>query len=139
MDFDLGLALKQDNENPLYYVQYAHARICSIIRTMEELGVTYENKAIAPDLLATGEERALVRAIANFPEEIVACADALETSRLTHYVMSVASCFHTFYNACRIKGEEQGVRDARLALCVAAKNTIANVLAIMGIDAPEKM
>ena len=139
MDFDLGLALKQDNENPLYYVQYAHARICSIIRTMEELGVTYTGKAVDPALYGTAEERALIRAIANFPEEIVACADALETSRLTHYVMNVASCFHTFYNACRIKGEEEAVRDARLTLCVAAKNTIANALAIMGIDAPEKM
>ncbi len=139
MDFDLGLALKQDNENPLYYVQYAHARICSIIRTMEELGVTYSDRTIDPALYASNEERALIRAVANFPEEIVACADALETSRLTHYVMNVASCFHTFYNACRIKGEEEAVRDARLTLCVAAKNTIANVLAIMGIDAPEKM
>ena len=139
MDFDLGLALKQDNENPLYYVQYAHARICSIIRTMEELGVTYVDKAIASELFATNEERALIRAIGNFPEEIVGCADALETSRLTHYVMQVASCFHTFYNACRIKGEEDTIRDARLALCVATKNTIANALAIMGINAPEKM
>ena len=139
MDFDLGLALKQDNENPLYYVQYAHARICSIIRTMEELGVTYTGKAVDPSLYASDEERALIRAVANFPEEIVACADALETSRLTHYAMTVASCFHTFYNACRIKGEEEAVRDARLTLCVAAKNTIANALAIMGIDAPSKM
>ncbi len=139
MDFDLGLALKQDNENPLYYVQYAHARICSIIRTMEELGVTYADQPIDAAQFATNEERALIRAIANFPEEIAACADALETSRLTHYVMQVASCFHTFYNACRIKGEEEAVRDARLALCVATKNTIANALAIMSIDAPEKM
>ncbi|MBQ7936121.1 MAG: arginine--tRNA ligase [Clostridia bacterium] len=139
MDFDLDLALKQDNENPLYYVQYAHARICSIIRTMEELGVTYSDKEIAPELYASNEERALIRAIGNFPEEIVGCADALETSRLTHYVMQVASCFHTFYNACRIKGEEPAVRDARLTLCVAAKNTIANALAVMGIDAPKKM
>ncbi len=139
MDFDLGLALKQDNENPLYYVQYAHARICSIIRTMEELGVSYTDRPIDGAQFATNEERALIRAIANFPEEIAACADALETSRLTHYVMQVASCFHTFYNACRIKGEEEAVRDARLALCVATKNTIANALSIMSIDAPEKM
>ncbi len=139
MDFDLDLALKQDNENPLYYVQYAHARICSIIRTMKELGVTYEGGEIAAEQFQTAEERALIRAIANFPEEIVTCADALETSRLTHYVMQVASCFHSFYNACRIKGEEPAVQQARLTLCVATKNTIANALSIMGIDAPERM
>ena len=139
MDFDLDLALKQDNENPLYYVQYAHARICSIIRTMAELGVTYQGEAPQADIYQTEEERALIRAVANFPEEIVGCAEQLETSRLTHYVMQVAGCFHSFYNACRIKGEEPVVRDARLTLCVAAKNTIANALAVMGIDAPEKM
>ncbi|MBQ7089567.1 MAG: arginine--tRNA ligase, partial [Clostridia bacterium] len=139
MDFDLDLALKQDNENPLYYVQYAHARICSIIRTMAELGVTYQGGGVDASLYQSEEERALIRAVANFPEEIVGCAEQLETSRLTHYVMQVAGCFHSFYNACRIKGEEPAVRDARLTLCVAAKNTIANALAVMGIDAPEKM
>ncbi|MBR6793538.1 MAG: arginine--tRNA ligase, partial [Clostridia bacterium] len=139
MDFDLDLALKQDNENPLYYVQYAHARICSIIRTLEELGVKYEGGKIAEGQYQTAEERALIRAVANFPEEIVGCADALETSRLTHYVMQVAGCFHSFYNACRIKGEESAVQQARLTLCVATKNTIANALSLMGIDAPEKM
>ena len=97
MDFDLDLALRQDNENPLYYVQYAHARICSILRTMEELGVSYkEGKAEGYGYIAE-EERALIRAIANFPEEIVACAEGLETSRLTHYCMNVASCFHSFF------------------------------------------
>ena len=139
MDFDLDLALKQDNENPLYYVQYAHARICSIIRTMAELGVTYQGGEVEASLYQSEEERALIRAVANFPEEIVGCAEQLETSRLTHYVMQVAGCFHSFYNACRIKGEAPAVRDARLTLCVAAKNTIANALAVMGIDAPEKM
>ena len=139
MDFDLDLALKQDNENPLYYVQYAHARICSIIRTMAELGVTYQGGEVEASLYQSEEERALIRAVANFPEGIVGCAEQLETSRLTHYVMQVAGCFHSFYNACRIKGEAPAVRDARLTLCVAAKNTIANALAVMGIDAPEKM
>ncbi len=139
MDFDLDLALKQDNENPLYYVQYAHARICSIIRTMAELGVTYQGGEVDAAQYQSEEERALIRAVANFPEEIVGCAEQLETSRMTHYAMQVASCFHSFYNACRIKGEEPAVRDARLTLCVAAKNTIANALAVMGIDAPEKM
>ncbi len=139
MDFDLDLALKQDNENPLYYVQYAHARICSILRTMEELGIGYRAEALAAGAYQTAEERALIRAIAGFPEEIVGCADALETSRLTHYVMQVASCFHSFYNACRIKGESEEIINSRLILCVAAKNTIANALAVMGIEAPEKM
>lgn len=139
MDFDLDLALRQDNENPLYYVQYAHARICSILRTMKELGEGYQTAAAEGYCFDTEEERALIRAIANFPEEINACAEGLETSRLTHYAMSVASCFHSFYNACRIKGEEKAIRDARLTLCVAAKNTIANALSVMSIDAPEKM
>ena len=139
LDFDLDLALKQDNENPLYYVQYAHAHICSIIRTMEELGVTYQDVPIDAAMFQTAEERALIRAVANFPEEIVGCADALETSRLTHYVMQVAGCFHSFYNACRIKGEAEDLQKARLTLCVATKNVIANALSVMGIDAPEKM
>ena len=139
MDFDLDLALRQDNENPLYYVQYAHARICSIIRIMSELGVCCDGAPVAPDAFKTEEERALIHAIGNFPEEIVACAEGLETARLTHYVMHVAACFHSFYNACRIKGEAPAVRDARLALCVAARHTIANALGVMGIDAPEKM
>ncbi len=139
MDFDLDLALKQDNDNPLYYVQYAHARICSILRTLREMGVSYRDQALSPEMFKTEEERALIRAIGNFPEEIINCAEALETSRLTHYVMNVAACFHSFYNVCRIKEEAAPLRDARLALCVAAQNTIANALGIMGIDAPEKM
>ncbi len=139
MDFDLDLALKQDNENPLYYVQYAHARICSIIRTLQELGSNYTGAPVDAGAYQTEEERALIRAIGNFPEEIIGCADALETSRLTHYVMNVAACFHSFYNACRIKGESASVIQARLTLCVAAKNAIANALAVMGIEAPEKM
>lgn len=139
MDFDLDLAIKQDNENPLYYVQYAHARICSILRIMEEQGVVCSGAAVDPALYQSQEERALIRAVAAFPEVIAECADALETSRLTHYVMQVAACFHSFYNACRIKGEAEEIQQARLTLCLAAKNTIANALAVMGIDAPEKM
>ena len=95
--------------------------------------------AVDPALYQSQEERALIRAVAAFPEVIAECADALETSRLTHYVMQVAACFHSFYNACRIKGEAEEIQQARLTLCLAAKNTIANALAVMGIDAPEKM
>jgi arginyl-tRNA synthetase len=91
---------------------------------MAELGVAYKDEAIAAEIYQTAEERALIRAIANFPEEIVTCADALETSRLTHYVMNLAGCFHSFYNACRIKGEAADVQQARLTLCVATKNAL---------------
>ena len=140
MEFDLDLAVKQDSENPLYYVQYAHARICSVLRTASEAGIALP-KASEADLtcLTLPEERALIKQIALLPSEIVEAAAKRDPSQMNKYGVTLAAQFHKFYNACRIKDAEQPERDARLALCAAARQTIANVLGIIGVDAPEHM
>ena len=141
MEFDLDLAVKQDSENPLYYIQYAYARICSVLRIgILEAGISLPDAA-ATDLtvLAHEEEKALVKAVAQLPEEIILAARDRDPSRLNKYGVVLASQFHRFYNACRIKDAEPAERDARLALCMAAQQTIKNVLTIIGVDAPEHM
>ena len=140
MEFDLDLAVKQDSENPLYYIQYAYARICSVLRGAQEAGISLPDAA-ATDLtvLAHEEEKALVKAVAQLPEEIILAARDRDPSRLNKYGVVLASQFHRFYNACRIKDAEPAERDARLALCMAAQQTIKNVLTIIGVDAPEHM
>ncbi len=137
MDFDLSLALKQDSENPMYYVQYAHARICSILRNLE---VDANSVSSCGNYnYDTDAERELIRALAAFPSEVLYAAQNLEPSRITKYVIDTASAFHKFYNACRIKGEADDVVTARLALVIATKTVIKNALTLMNIDAPEKM
>lgn len=140
LDFDLDLAVKQSNENPVYYVQYAHARICSMIRLLESEGITVPG-ADEADLtrLVAQEELELMRKLAEFPDEIRISAQTLEPSRLTRYVTDVASLFHSFYNACRVKGEEEGLMKARLFLVAATRIVIKNVLDIISIGAPERM
>ncbi len=137
MDFDLSLAVKQDSENPMYYVQYAHARICSILRNLEQN--TAEVSDCGDYTYTVDAEKELVKSLARFPEEIIAAADSLEPSKITKYVIDVASAFHSFYNACRIKGEEQNVVHGRLALVLCTKTVIKNALMLMNIEAPEKM
>ncbi len=137
MDFDLSLAVKQDSENPMYYVQYAHARICSILRNLECNGV--DVSALANYSYETDAEKELIKNLARFPEEITASAVAMEPSKITKYVIDVASAFHSFYNACHIKGEQENVVLGRLALVLCAKTVIKNALCLMNIEAPEKM
>lgn len=140
LDFDLDLAVKQSNENPVYYVQYAHARICSMIRLLESEGVTVPDAAdVDLGKLNAPEETELIKKLAEFPDEIRISAQTLEPSRLTRYVTDVASLFHSFYNACRVKGEEAELMKARLLLVDAARIVIKNVLDILSISAPEKM
>ena len=138
MEFDLGLAVKQDNENPLYYCQYAHARICSLLHKMQEEGVTIPETADL-SVLHEEEELALVKQISLLPQEIVQAAADRDPSRMNKYAVAMCAQFHRFYNACRIKDAEPAVRDARLVLCRAARQTIRNVLTIIGVDAPEHM
>mgnify|MGYP000864363782 CR=1 FL=1 len=140
LDFDLDLAVKQSNENPVYYVQYAHARICSMLRLLESEGVTVpEADKTNVSLLTTPEETELMRKLAEYPDEIRISAETLEPSRLTRYVTEVASLFHSFYNARRVKGEEEELMKARLLLVDSARVVIKNVLDVLSISAPEKM
>lgn len=140
MEFDLDLAVKQDSDNPLYYIQYAHARIHSILRGAAQAGIALPD-AEKTDLsvLIHEDERALIRVIAQLPEDILLAARDRDPSRLNKYGVALASQFHRFYNACRIKDAEAPLRDARLVLCLAAVQTVRNVLAIIGVDAPEQM
>ncbi len=140
MDFDLDLAVSQTNENPVFYVQYAHARICSIIRILEESGVKVPAfKDIDAALLKKDEEIELLEVLARLPEEIRASAQSFDPSNLTHYLIDVASHFHSFYNACRVRDEEENLMGARLKLIESTRIVIKNVLDILGVSAPEKM
>lgn len=140
LDFDLDLAVEQSNQNPVYYVQYAHARICSIIKNLAAEGVAPRDCTIEELLLLTDPaERELVRELAAFPEEIVAAAKNYDPARLTHCAVEIATRFHKFYNACRCKVEDAHLMQARLALCLATRQTLRNLLAMLKIQAPETM
>lgn len=141
IEFDLGLAVAEDSDNPVYYVQYAHARICSILRTLAEDGAAYNPAASFGhlSLLSTEEERALIRQIAAFPGEIVSAARGYDSARITRYIIDLATGFHKFYTNCRIKGENAALQQARLALCIASKNVLANGLSMLKVSAPERM
>ncbi|MEE1075902.1 MAG: arginine--tRNA ligase [Acutalibacteraceae bacterium] len=140
MDFDIDLAIKQDSQNPVYYVQYAHARICSIIKALENDGITarectYDELA----LLSTNEEKELITHIANYTNEIISAASDYDATKVTRYVLQLAALFHKFYNACRVKGDDESLTQARLNLCIAVKTVIKNVLTMLKITAPESM
>jgi len=140
LDFDLDLAVKQSNENPVYYVQYAHARICSMLRLLEAEGIKVPDPEQVDFLkLSSVEELDLMRKLAEYPDEIRISAQTLEPSRLTRYVTDVASLFHSFYNACRVKGEEEELMKARLLLVESTRIVIKNVLNILKISTPVKM
>lgn len=140
LDFDLDLAVKQSNENPVYYVQYAHARICSMLKLLETEGIKVPETDEADFLLLSSKEEIdLMKKLAEYPEEIRISAQTLEPSRLTHYVQDVAGLFHSFYNACRVKGEEEGIMKARLILADSTRMVIRNVLNLLSINAPERM
>ncbi len=139
-DFDLDLAVEQSNNNPVYYVQYAHARICSIIRLLAGDGIFVKNCGdIDISLLKEKEELNLLRKIGELPDEIALAAQALEPSRMTRYAIELANDFHSFYSACRVNVEDRQLCQARLKLIDAVRITLSNVLGIVGVDAPEKM
>ena len=140
VDFDLGLAVREDSENPVYYVQYAHARICTLVARLASEGQpVLPASQIQADLLASPEELALVRALARFPEEIHAAARDFDPSRINRYLVELAGLFHRFYSACRIKGEEPALLAARLKLADSVRAVLANGLGLLGVTAPEKM
>ncbi len=139
-DFDLDLAVNESNSNPVYYVQYAYARICSILRNLEAEGI----KAVECDseklsLLTAPEEKELILHIAALTDEIVASAKAYDPAKITHYVQELATKFHKFYAACRVKGIDEDLMLARLLLCKSTATVIKNVLTMLKIEAPEKM
>ena len=140
MDFDLDLAVSQDNQNPVYYVQYAHARICSIIRKLADEGVA--PRACTDEELAkltAPEERELIHLLSAFDSEVISAARDYDPTKVTKFVTNVATLFHKFYNACRVKCDDEGLMQARLTLCIAAKTVIKNVLMMFHISCPEKM
>lgn len=140
VDFDLDLAIQQDSQNPVYYVQYAHARICSILKSLAADGITPRectDEELA--LLTAPEEVELIRHLSAYTDEIIGAARDYDPARITRYVITAATLFHKFYNACRVKGVEDGLCAARLTLCLAAKTVIANVLNLLKITVPESM
>ncbi|MCL2637394.1 MAG: arginine--tRNA ligase [Oscillospiraceae bacterium] len=137
IDFDLDLAIEESNKNPVYYVQYAHARICSIIRRLADEGIT----CTFPESLAFTEktEFELIKKAAELPSETEKAAQELNPSRITRYVLELAQTFNKFYETCRIKGEEENILQSRLTLCHAVKIALKNALEMLKVEAPEKM
>lgn len=139
-DFDLELAAKKSSENPVYYVQYAHARICSIIKKAQAQGVEITTPSVdVLNKLDSKEERDLITHLAALTEEIINSAKAKDPARITHYVVELATLFHKFYNAQRVVTDDKDLTNARLFLCTAVKNTINNILVMLKIDVPEEM
>ncbi len=138
VEFDLELAIRQDSENPVYYVQYAHARICTLLSALAAEGHTVPASADA-SLLSTAEEKELIKQLAALPEEIRLAARDYDPSRINRYVTELAARFHRFYTVCRIKGAESDVQAARLLLADCVRRVIAVSLGIIGVTAPEKM
>ena len=140
VDFDLDLAVREDSENPVYYVQYAHARICSLIRKLTEEGAVIPPAGkVDASVFETAEEKALVKALAQLPEEVRMVSVDLDPSHINRYLATLAGDFHRFYNACRIKGEEQAVLEARLKLADSTRQVLAVGMGLLGVKAPEKM
>lgn len=140
LDFDLDLAVKESSENPVYYVQYAHARICSIIKALEDEGIKVKPfKEIDPYIIKEESELELLKKLCELPEEIRLAAISREPARITRYAIELATIFHSFYNSCRVKGEDAALTDARLNLCSTTKTVLQGVLKMLKIDAPEKM
>lgn len=139
-DFDLELAAKQSSENPVYYVQYAHARICSIIKKAAEEGIEVVTpSAEALNRLNSDEERDLISHLAGLTDEIIGAAKNYDPAKITHYVIDLATLFHKFYNAHRVVSDDKELTEARLFLCTAIKNTIKNILVMLKVDVPEAM
>ena len=140
MDFDLGLAVREDSENPIYYVEYAHARICSLIRNLAAEGERVPAMSAVDAAVLSGEaETVLIKQLSQFSEELRLAARDYDPSHINRYLVELAGAFHRFYTSCRIKGEAGPVLAARLKLADETRAVLKNGLALLGVDAPEKM
>ncbi|MDX9831659.1 MAG: DALR anticodon-binding domain-containing protein, partial [Anaerolineae bacterium] len=140
MDLDLDLARQQSDENPVYYVQYGHARIASVLRYAAEQG--HDDEGADVSLLAHPSELALIRKMLELPEVVALAAEKLEPHHLPHYAQDLASTFHAFYRDCRVVSSDPAdaqLTRARLRLAKAARHVLARTLGLMGVDAPERM
>ncbi len=140
MDFDLDLAVEESSQNPVYYCQYAHARICSIIKKLADEGKQARECTI-PELvlLSAPEEKALIKHLASLTDEIISSAKNYDPAKITRYAVDLATLFHKFYNACRVNCEEEALMQARLSLCLCVKNVLCNILTMFRITVPESM
>ena len=139
--FDVDLALSQSEENPVYYVQYAHARVCSVFRQLQEKGYTHDREAGERNVVRLNEphEKALIRRVTYYPELLETAARALEPHQLAHYLRDLAGDFHAYYNAHQFLVDDSGLRNARLNLVAATRQVLENGLKLLGVSAPEKM
>jgi arginyl-tRNA synthetase len=139
LEFDLELAKKKTNDNPVYYVQYVHARIASIIRKASSgAGVGVGNEP-QPGLLEAPEELKLIKSLARYPEIVTTSAQLMEPHRITYFLMELAALFHAYYNKHRVLTEDMSLTQARLYLVSAVKKVIRNGLTLLGVSAPERM
>ncbi len=140
MDFDLDLAVEQSSQNPVYYCQYAHARICSILKKLEAEGKK-QRECTIPELalLNAPEEKELIRHLASLTDEIINSAKNYDPAKITRYAVDLATLFHKFYNSCRVNCEDEALMQARLSLCLCVKNVLANILTMFRINVPESM
>ncbi|MBP5618072.1 MAG: arginine--tRNA ligase, partial [Clostridia bacterium] len=133
-------AVEQSSQNPVYYVQYAHARLCSILNNLSAQGVEYRSVAEGDlDVLREPAEREIIRHLATLESEIVAAAKQYDPSRITRFAVELATLFHKYYNSCRVHVEDEAVMYARLFLCVQVRQVLRNVLDLLKIDAPDVM
>jgi len=141
MDFDLELAKSESKDNPVYYIQYAHARICTLIRKLAEKDMPWDqNQGLTQlDKLTETAEIDLMQQIELYPEVIANAATNHEPHQVAHYLKDLASNFHSYYNAHRMVIDDAELRNARMCLCMAARQVMANGLQLLGVDAPEQM
>jgi len=140
LDFDLGLAAEQSSQNPVYYVQYAHARICSILKNLAAQGVSpAETSSKQLELLTDPSELELILQTARFPSIVIDAAENRDPAKITKYSIDLASLFHKFYNSCRVNCDDPELTQARISLCIAVRTTLKNILSMLKIDAPEVM
>ena len=140
IDFDLDLAVQEDSQNPVYYVQYAHARICSILKNLKADGIEPRECTVEElSLLTAPEELELIRYLSGFTGEVAAAAKLKDPAKITRYVMNLSTLFHKFYNTCRVKGSDEALQAARLYLCTATRTVLENGLVLFKVTAPESM